>query len=111
MQIPFTRAHQKIIRQRIESFYLYFSQFLFIADKLESVFNIALNNQESTGNSIIVSFNSFPLKTKYTPSYKCPYYKFGPMDLTEIRSNMFRADEVYYDLRERNDKVLGTQSA
>ena len=68
-----------------------------------------LNNQESTGNSIIVSFNSFPLKTKYTPSYKCPYYKLGPMDLTEIRSNMFRADEVYYDLRERNEKVLGTQ--
>ena len=67
-----------------------------------------LNNQESTGNSIIVSFNSFPLKTKYTPSYKCPYYQFGPMDLTEIRSNMFRADEVYYDLRERNEKVLGT---
>jgi type IV secretion system protein VirD4 len=70
-----------------------------------------LNNQESTGNSIIVSFNSFPLKTKYTPSYKCPYYKFGPMDLTEIRSTMFRADEVYYDLQERNDKVLGEQIA
>ena len=70
-----------------------------------------LNNQESTGNSIIVSFNSYPLKTKYTPSYKCPYYKFGPMDLTEIRSNMFRADEVYYDLRERNEKVLGEQIA
>ena len=68
-----------------------------------------LNNQESTGNSIIVSFNSYPLKTKYTPSYKCPYYKFGPMDLTEIRSNMFRADEVYYDLRERNEKVLGSE--
>ena len=67
-----------------------------------------LNNQESTGNSIIVSFNSFPLKTKYTPSYKCPYYKFGPMDLTEIRSNVFRADEVYYDLSVRNAKILGT---
>ena len=67
-----------------------------------------LNNQESTGNSIIVSFNSFPLKTKYTPSYKCPFYKTGPMDLTEIRSNMFRADEVYYDLVERNEKVLGS---
>ena len=66
-----------------------------------------LNNQESTGNSIVVSFNSFPLRTKYTPSYKCPYYKFGPMDLTEIRSNMFRADEVYYDLAKRNTKVLG----
>ena len=67
-----------------------------------------LNNQESTGNSIIVSFNSFPLKTKYTPSYKCPYYKFGPMDLTEIRSNVFRADEVYYDLSVRNQTILGT---
>ena len=66
-----------------------------------------LNNQESTGNSIIVSFNSFPLKTKYTPSYKCPYYKFGPMDLTEIRSNIFRADQVYYDLKDRNRIILG----
>ena len=33
------------------------------------------------------------------------------MDLTEIRSNMFRADEVYYDPKERNDKILGEQSA
>ena len=66
-----------------------------------------LNNQESTGNSIIVSFNSFPLKTKYTPSYKCPFYKFGPMDLTEIRSNVFKADEVFYDLKRRNQKILG----
>ena len=65
-----------------------------------------LNNQESTGNSIIVSFNSYPLKTKYTPSYKCPYYKFGPMDLTEIRSRIFRADQVLYDLKERNAKIL-----
>ena len=66
-----------------------------------------LNNQESTGNSIIVSFNSYPLKTKYTPSYKCPFYKIGPMDLSEIRSNVFRADEVFYDLKARNTKVLG----
>ena len=70
-----------------------------------------LNNQESTGNSIIVSFNSIPLKTKYTPSYKCPYYKFGPMDLTEIRSNVFRADDVYYDLSVRNEKILGKAGA
>ncbi|MBP5749796.1 MAG: type IV secretory system conjugative DNA transfer family protein, partial [Firmicutes bacterium] len=70
-----------------------------------------LNNQESTGNSIIVSFNSFPLKTKYTPSYKGPFYKTGPMDLTDIRSNMFRADEVYYDLKERNDVVLGERGS
>ena len=66
-----------------------------------------LNNKVSTGNAIIVTFGNCPLKTKYTPSYKCPYYKFGQMDLTEIRSHVFRADAVYYDLANRNRLVLG----
>jgi type IV secretion system protein VirD4 len=63
-----------------------------------------LNNKESTGNAIIVTFGNFPLKTKYTPSYLCPLYKMGQMDLGEIQSNMFLADEVFYDIEERNDK-------
>ena len=66
-----------------------------------------LNNKESTGNAIIVTFGNYPLRTKYTPSYKCPYYKMGRMNMDELRSHMFRADEVYYDLDERNEKVLG----
>ena len=66
-----------------------------------------LNNKESTGNAIIVTFGNYPLKTKYTPSYLCPYYKMGRMNMDELRSHMFRADEVYYDLDERNDIVLG----
>ena len=65
-----------------------------------------LNNKESTGNAIIVTFGNFPLMTKYTPSYLCKYYKMGQMDLGEIRSNMFRADEVFYDLAVRNETVL-----
>ena len=66
-----------------------------------------LNNKVSTGNAIIVTFGNYPLKTRYTPSYKCPYYKFGQMDLGEIRSHVFRADAVYYDLNKRNQLVLG----
>ena len=66
-----------------------------------------LNNKESTGNAIIVTFGNYPLRTKYTPSYLCPYYKMGRMNMDELRSHMFRADEVYYDLDERNDIVLG----
>ena len=66
-----------------------------------------LNNKVSTGNAIIVTFGNYPLKTKYTPSYKCSYYKFGQMDLGEIRSHVFRADVVYYDLAKRNQLVLG----
>ncbi len=67
-----------------------------------------LNNKESTGNAIIVTFGNYPLKTKYTPSYKCPYYKMGRMDMTELRSHMFKADEVFYDLDARNEIVLGS---
>ena len=66
-----------------------------------------LNNKVSTGNAIVVTFGNYPLMTRYTPSYKCDYYKFGRMDLSDIRSHVFRADEAFYDVAERNRTVLG----
>ena len=68
-----------------------------------------LNNKQSTGNSIIVTFGNYPLKTQFTPSYQCPLYKIGAMDLTEARRNVFFGDEVYYDLGERNRSVLNAE--
>ncbi len=65
-----------------------------------------LNNRESTGNSIIVTFGNFPLKTKFTPSYRCPLYKFTTMDLSETRKNIFIGEDVYYDLGRRNDIII-----
>ena len=68
-----------------------------------------LNNKTDTGNAIIVTFGNYPLKTKFTPSYKCPLYQMGTMDLTEVRMNAFFGDEVYYDLEERNYIVASMQ--
>ena len=68
-----------------------------------------LNNKTDTGNAIIVTFGNYPLKTKFTPSYKCPLYKMGQMDLTDVRMNAFFGDEVYYDLAERNYIVASMQ--
>lgn len=65
-----------------------------------------LNNKESTGNSIIVTFGNYPLKTKFTPSYRCPVYTFKEMDLTDVRKNVFFGEDVYYDLGRRNEIVL-----
>ncbi len=65
-----------------------------------------LNNKTDTGNAIIVTFGNYPLKTKFTPSYKCPLYQMGTMDLTEVRMNAFFGDEVFYDLGDRNYLVL-----
>ena len=69
-----------------------------------------LNNAKSTGNSIVVTFNNFPLMTKFTPSYKCPLYEFGTMDLTDVRNNVFYADDIYYDLDERNYLILDAEA-
>ncbi len=68
-----------------------------------------LNNKESTGNAIIVTFGNFPLMTKYTPSYKCDFYQFGRMDMAEIRSNVFRAEDAFYDIAKRNE-LMGVVS-
>lgn len=68
-----------------------------------------LNNKTDTGNAIIVTFGNFPLKTKFTPSYKCPLYQMGTMDLSEVRMNAFFGDEVFYDLEERNYIVASMQ--
>ena len=65
-----------------------------------------LNNKESTGNAIIVTFGNYPLLTKYTPSYLCKYYQMGRMDMNEIRSHIFNADRAFYDIKARNDTVL-----
>lgn len=66
-----------------------------------------LNNKQSTGNAIIVTFGNYPLMTKYTPSYKCPFYKFGKMNMDDVRNHIFRVEEVSYDIEERNKKIVG----
>ncbi len=66
-----------------------------------------LNNKTSTGNAIIVTFGNYPLKTRYTPSYKCSYYSVGRMDMTGFRSHVFKAEEVVYDMKRRNTLILG----
>ena len=65
-----------------------------------------LNNKSSSGNAIIVTFGNYPLKTKFTPSYKCPLYKFSAMELDDIWDNAFFGEDVYYDLAERNYLTL-----
>ena len=64
----------------------------------------------TSGNAIIVTFGNYPLMTKYTPSYRCKYYKFGKMNMESIRSHMFRPEEVFYSTAERNRIVLGNRS-
>ena len=66
-----------------------------------------LNNKTSTGNSIIVTFGNYPLKTKFTPSYKAPMFQMGMMDTNELEGRYFDEKAVFYDIAVRNQKILG----
>lgn len=65
-----------------------------------------LNNKNDTGNAIIVTFGNNPLRTKFTPSYKCPLYRMGTMDMSGLSTHAFFGNKVYYDLEERNYYLL-----
>ncbi len=65
-----------------------------------------LNNKQSSGNSIIVTFGNYPLKTNFTPSYKVPMYVTGQMNMGDIEGRLFDEDEIFYDIAKRNKKML-----
>ncbi len=70
-----------------------------------------LNNKSTTGNSIVVTFGNYPLKTSFTPSYKVPVYKTGMMADDALEGRLFEEEEVYYDIHRRNARVLAAQDA
>ena len=69
-----------------------------------------LNNKFSSGNSLVVTFGNYPLKTQFTPSYKSPLYQLGKMDTEDIEGRLFEEEEVFYDIARRNSIVLGGQN-
>ena len=66
-----------------------------------------LNNKFSSGNSLVVTFGNYPLKTQFTPSYKSPLYKMGKMETDDIEGRLFEEEEVFYNIAKRNSIVLG----
>ena len=65
-----------------------------------------LNHPGDIGHGIIVTFGNYPLKTYFTPSFQVPFYVTGEMDQSELEERSFNEKEVFYDVRERNKKLL-----
>ncbi len=66
-----------------------------------------LNNKMNSGNSIVVTFGNYPLKTSFTPSYKASVYQTGMMSMDDLEGRLFDEEEVFYNIADRNDLVLG----
>ncbi len=57
--------------------------------------------------TVVVSmFGDFAAKTKFTPSYKNPQYNFTRQPIMYKPSKYLDQEAVYYDIKERNAKVL-----
>ena len=69
-----------------------------------------LNRPGFIGNSIIVTFGNYPLKTYFSPSFKVPFYQTGKMDTSDLTERYFDENSVLYNITSRNEIVFGEVS-
>ena len=69
-----------------------------------------LNKPGDIGNSIIVTFGNYPLKTYFSPSFKVPFYQMGKMDTSDLSERYFDENTILYSVSERNSIVFGEKS-
>lgn len=59
------------------------------------------------GNIIVKIFGSFPINSQMYQYWKAPdIYKIGQMDMPFIPGRRLNEEEIFYDIKERNRKVL-----
>ena len=66
-----------------------------------------LNKPGNIGNSIIVTFGNYPLKTYFSPSFKVPFYQMGKMDTSDLSERYFDENTILYNISARNEIVFG----
>jgi hypothetical protein len=66
-----------------------------------------LNKPGNIGNSIIVTFGNYPLKTYFSPSFKVPFYQMGKMDTSDLSERYFDENTILYSVENRNKILFG----
>ena len=69
-----------------------------------------LNKPGNIGNSIIVTFGNYPLKTYFSPSFKVPFYQMGKMDTSDLSERYFDENTILYSVSNRNEIVFGEKT-
>jgi type IV secretory pathway TraG/TraD family ATPase VirD4 len=70
-----------------------------------------LNKPGNIGNSIIVTFGNYPLKTYFSPSFKVPFYQMGKMDTGDLSERYFDENTILYSVSKRNSIVFDEVSS
>lgn len=61
-----------------------------------------LNNSHDMGNAIVTVFGYYPIRSKFTPSFKCSYYSMEKLKQSLHTGRFFDEKKAYYDLSIRN---------
>lgn len=61
-----------------------------------------LNSNGNMGNAIVTVFGYFPIRAKFTPSYKCSFYDLRRTQGKLGQPRFFDEANAFYDLRPRN---------
>ena len=65
-----------------------------------------LNHPGDIGNSIIVTFGNYPLKTYFSPSFKVPFYVMGKMDTSDLEDRFFDENSILFNISKRNELIF-----
>lgn len=62
-----------------------------------------LNNNGNMGNAIVTVFGYYPIKAKFTPSFKCKFYDMHRCRQELERGRYFDERRAFYDMKKRNE--------
>lgn len=62
-----------------------------------------LNNNGDMGNAIVTIFGYYPIKAKFTPSFKCKFYDMHRCRQELERGRYFDERRAFYDMKKRNE--------
>ncbi len=65
-----------------------------------------LNNANDMGNAIVTVFGFSPIRSKFTPSFRCDKYKTGSIKQRQIDGIPFDENKVLYEILKRNMIVV-----
>lgn len=69
-----------------------------------------LNNNGDMGNAIVTVFGYFPIRSRFTPSFRCSFYQMERCKQELEKGRFFDEHRAFYDMRIRNAIVALPQS-
>lgn len=65
-----------------------------------------LNNGQNMGNAIVTIFGYHPIRSKFTPSFKCRHYLTIKMLQKQMDARFFDENKAFYDMKKRNKLLV-----